>query len=49
MEGLESESIMTGTSLHDDLSNMDSESVREGYTINEAGELQLQPYTIWLH
>ena len=38
MEGLESESIMTGTSLHDDLSNLDPEDSRTGdYTIAEDG------------
>ena len=34
MEGLESESIMTGTSYHDDLSNVDETG---DYTIVEGG------------
>lgn len=40
MEGLESESIMTGTSLRDDLSNLDDDT-RGDYTIVEGGESSL--------
>lgn len=35
MEGLESDSIMTGTSYHDDLSNMDEDTRGGDYTIVE--------------
>lgn len=39
MEGLESESIVTGTSYHDDLSNMDEDTRGGGdYTIVEGGD-----------
>lgn len=39
MEGLESESIVTGTSYHDDLSNLDEDTRGGGdYTIVESGD-----------
>ena len=41
MEGLESESIMTGTSYHDDLSNVDETG---DYTIVEGGTSSI-PYS----
>jgi len=37
MEGLESESVVTGTSIHDDMSNLDEETRTGDYTIVEDG------------